>query len=997
MTEHTSPPEHRQPHPPPWHRPVHRVSSGRVDRVLPAMPEIDLSALMRDLRGVVQGEVRFDDGSRAMYATDSSNYRQVPLGVVLPRSRTDVVRTVEICRNYDAPILPRGGGTSLAGECCNTAVVIDFSKYMNRVIEIDPARRTARVEPGCILDDLRAEAGEYGLTFGPDPATHDHNTLGGMIGNDSGGVHTLMNGITVSNVEALEILTYGGLTMRVGSTSSEELRSIKLAGGRRAEIYRKLESLRDRYADPIRAKFPRIPRRVSGYENLDQLFPEKGFNVARALVGTEATCVTVLEATVTLIPAKPERVLVMLGFADIFEAADAVPEILRFKPIALEGFDDIMVQRYKTKGLHAADLKLLPKGGGWLLVEFGSENQQSAEAQARNLLNAFQSRHDVNSQLVANKDEQARFWDLRDDALGAESYVPNHPDTWPGWEDSAVHPSNLGAYLRDLRALFKRYGYDPVTYGHFGDGLVHCSIAFDLYDEPGIEKWRRFLDEATDCVIRHGGSLSGEHGDGQARGQLLEKLYGTELVEAFREFKAIWDPDWRMNPGKIVDPFPITSNLRVGPDYTPSSLRTHFSYPSDKGSFARAAQRCVGVGKCRRHDSGHEVMCPSFLVTHEEQYSTRGRARLLFEMLHGGAINKGWHSEAVEEALRLCLACKGCRRDCPVNVDMATYKAEFRSHYYAGRLRPRAACAMGLIHRWARLASLAPSLANALTQTEGLRSFAKWVGGIAPQRTIPQFARQSFTNWFRSRSVAATGERVLLWPDTFNNYFRPETAIAATQLLEAAGFEIAIPAKPVCCGRALFDWGMLDAAKKLLRNALTVIGPAIETGTQVIGLEPACLGTFKDELTNLLPDDPLAEHLKKQSIFLSDFVAQNFDRFHFQNRLAGQPKILVQTHCHHHAVIGVEGERSLFEKLQLDHRVLPSGCCGMAGSFGFAADTYDVAVAAGERILLPEVRRSPPNSVILADGFSCREQIEQGTGRRTSHMADLLATFMQDG
>jgi FAD/FMN-containing dehydrogenase/Fe-S oxidoreductase len=918
----------------------------------------------------------------------------VPIGVVLPKTKQDVIRTVEVCRRFDVPVLPRGGGTSLAGECCNTAVVIDFSKYLNRVLEIDAERRIARVEPGCILDHLRAEAGKYGLTFGPDPATHDHNTLGGMIGNNSGGVHTLMNGITVFNVEGLEVLTYDGLVLQVGPTDDHELRSIRLTGGRRAEIYRKLENLRDRYGDLIRQRFPHIPRRVSGYENLDQLFAEKGFNVARALVGTEATCITILEATVTLIPSLPERVLVMLGFPDIFLAADAVPEVLKYKPIALEGFDQIMVDRYKVKGLHAEDLKILPKGHGWLLVEFGADKARDAEAMGRRLLGAFKSRRGVDAKLVADKTDQARFWALRDDSLGAESYVPNHPDTWPGWEDSAVAPAHLGAYLRDMRALFKRYGYEPVTYGHFGDGILHCAIAFDLYDEPGIDKWRRFLSEATDCVVRHGGSLSGEHGDGQARGALLDKMYGPELVQAFREFKAIWDPAWRMNPGKVVDPFPITSNLRFGPDYRPPELKTHFAYVNDKGSFARAAQRCVGTGKCRRHDSGHEVMCPSFLVTHEEQYTTRGRARLLFEMLHGGTIDKGWRSDAVEEALRLCLACKGCKHDCPVNVDMATYKAEFRSHYYAGRLRPRHAYSMGLIHRWARLASAAPALVNVMTRSSRLGALAKWVGGVAQQRTIPPFAQQTYRNWHRHRQPSAEqGSRVVLWPDTFNNYFRPETAIAATRVLQAAGFSVVIPDRVLCCGRPLYEWGMLKAATRQLRQTMDALRAELERGTPVIGLEPACLTTFKDELLNLFPDDPTAKRLAQQSVFFSDFMAAHEDRLpKLQLNSDGRrPYVMVQTHCNHHAVIGAGGEQHLLESLGLDAEHLASGCCGMAGSFGFAADTYDVAMAIGERVLLPAVRAASPDCFIVADGYSCREQIEQGAGRGTWHMADLLA------
>ena len=973
-------------------RRIERAPDGRIRTAYTEVPDLDADALFRELEAALEGEVRFDDGSRALYATDSSNYRQVPIGVVIPKTRSDVVRTVEICRRHCAPVLPRGGGTSLAGECCNTAVVIDFSKYLNRVLEIDPERHLARVEPGCILDQLREEAARYSLTFGPDPATHDHNTLGGMIGNDSGGVHAVMNGITVHNVQALEVLTFEGLQLSVGPTDDDAFRSILRSGGRRAEIYRRLDELRRRYGDLIRSKFPDIPRRVSGYENLDQLLPEKGMNVARALVGTEGTCVTILEATLNLIHNPPERVITIIGFPDIYQAADAVPRVLQHHPVGLEGFDETLVDRYRTKGLHAEDLKVLPEGEGWLLVEFGGETDDDAAAKAQGLVDGFKSVKGVDSKLIRDKDQQKRIWNVRDDSLGAESYVPNHPDTWPGWEDSAVAPDQLGNYLRELKALFRKYGYDPVIYGHFGGGVVHCAIAFDLYDEPGIEHWRRFLDEATELVVRHDGSLSGEHGDGQARGALLEKMYGSELVQAFREFKQIWDPQWRMNPGKVIDPYPIVSDLRLGPSYHPPKLETYFSFPNE-GGFERAVQRCVGVGKCRRHDSHDEVMCPSYLVTHEEQYTTRGRARLLFEMLHGQPLKDGWRSKAVEDAMGLCLACKGCKSDCPVSVDMASYKAEFRAHHYAWRLRPRHAYAMGRIQWLAREASRMPGLANMITQAPVLRNLAKAIAGIAPQRSIPPFAREPFTDWFHRREMPrTTGQRVLLWPDTFNNYFRPGTAIAATKVLEALGCQVAIPPRPLCCGRPLYDWGWLGAAQKLWRQTMTTLSGEIRAGTPIIGLEPACVAAFKDELLNLFPEDDLARRLSDQSVFFSDFASAQSDRIELPK--GREDRALVQIHCHHHAVIKPDGERKLLDRIGLSYDVIPSGCCGMAGAFGFSAETYDVAMAVGERVLLPSVRAADPETLILANGYSCREQIEQGTGRDTLHVAEFMARSM---
>lgn len=974
--------------PTPRHPEVHltRARSGRIARIYELPSRLPVERVASELSRAVEGEVRFDSASRALYATDSSNYRQVPIGVVLPRTKADVESTAAICRRHNVPILPRGDGTSLAGEATNTAVILDFSKYLNRVLEIDPERRLARVEPGCILDVLRKEASRYGLTYGPDPATHVSNTLGGMIGNDSGGMHAQMSGITAFNVERLEVLTYDGLRMTVGPTSDAEFREIVAGGGRRAEIYQRLDFLRHRYGDQIRRNFPQLPRRVSGYSNLDQLFSEKGFNVARALVGTEGTCVIILEATLNLVPERKERVIVVAGFPDIGDVADAVPRVLQHQPIGLEGFDEKLVQHYRAKSLHLKELKSLPQGEGWLFAEFGAVTKLEAERQAEGLARDLQSLPGVDAKLIKDPAEQARLWVVRDDALGAESYIPNHPDTWPGWEDSAVPPDRLGGYVRDLKKLFHKYGFDPNIYGHFGQGVVHCAVGFRLYDEAGIRQWRKFLDEAADLVVRYGGSLSGEHGDGQARAQLLEKMYGPTLVEAFREFKAIWDPDGLMNPGKVVDPYPITSNLRYGPDYHPPEVTTHFAFRKE-GGFDRAAQRCVGTGKCRRVDSGDEVMCPSYLVTRDEMYVTRGRSRMLFEMLHGGPVKDGWRSDEVEESLSLCLACKGCKSDCPVSVDMATYKSEFRSHHYKGRLRHRSAYSMGLVYWWARLGSKIPGIVNAAINTPALSPAIKAAAGIAQERRIPAFANRTFTSWFRQRDRrAGGGPRVLLWPDTFNNFFRPQTAIAATQVLEAAGFEVAIPCRSLCCGRPLYDWGWLDRAKALWQQTFSALKDEIAAGTPVIGLEPACVSAFKDELPNLFPDDRTAEQLSQRTAYFADFLVDNADRLPRIERTA-----LVQTHCHHHAVINKKGEHDLLERLGVQFEPAKSGCCGMAGAFGLASDTYDIGVAVGERKLLPKVRAADPDTVILADGFSCREQIEQGTGRETLHIAELIA------
>jgi FAD/FMN-containing dehydrogenase/Fe-S oxidoreductase len=965
-----------------WPVQVTRMPNGRIASAAPVVDPKAYRALGAALAKKLEGEARFDAGARALYATDASNYRQIPIGVVIPRNIADVIATVNLCRQYSAPVVPRGGGTSLAGQTCNVAVVIDFSKYMHELLSIDRVKQLADVQPGCVLDHLRAAAEQHHLTFGPDPATHDHNTLGGMLGNNSCGEHSIMAGRTSDNVSRMDILTYDGARMVVGATTDTDFREIMAQGGRRAEIYRSLDEFRRKYADLIRARYPKIPRRVSGYENLDQLLPENGFNVARALVGTEATCVLILQAELNLVPSPSERVLTIIGFKDVFAAADAVPAILKHKPIAVEGIDDMLVDFVTRKHLHPDDLKMLPQGKGWLVVEFGADDKEEAKRLANNALDEFKKRGS-DAKILDDLIHEKKIWELREAGLSATAHVPDWPVTHPGWEDSAVAPEKLGDYLRDLKNLFHHYGYDASVYGHFGDGLVHCRVDFDLSSEKGLHNWHHFLEQAADLVVGYGGTLSGEHGDGQARAEFLEKMYGPELVRAFREFKAIWDPDNKMNPGKIIDPFPITSNLRLGPEYRPIEYGGHFAYTEDGGSFTQAMSRCVGVGACRRRDSEKSVMCPSYMATGEEKHSTRGRARLLFEMMRGETINKMWKSREVEEALDLCLACKGCKSDCPVHVDMATYKAEFRSQHYRARFRPRAAYSMGLIHRWSRVAAWAPGLANMAVSTAA----AKWMSGIAAERKMPPYANQTFRSWFRKRRKhPAGGRRVLLWPDTFNNYFRPQAPIAATQVLESLGFTVDIPDRLLCCGRPLYDWGRLHEAKALWRQTLAALRTEIEVGTPIVGLEPACVSTFRDELVSLFPAEQNAHRLSAQTLFLTEFLERNHCDLPRIDRNA-----LIQIHCHHHAVIKPVAEKEFLQQLGLDFEIMASGCCGMAGSFGFEKDKYAVSMIAAERVLLPKVRDAGPETLIIANGFSCREQIEQGAGRKTHHIAEVIA------
>ncbi len=939
------------------------------------------SALRRQLRG----EVRFDNGSRALYATDGSNYRQVPIGVVLPKDADDVIAAIAICREHGAPVLCRGGGTSLAGQCCNVAVVLDFSKYMAEIVELDPKGRIARVQPGVILDHLRGAAEKHNLTFGPDPASHSRCTLGGMVGNNSCGVHSVMAGKTDENIEELEILTYDGIRMRVGTTGDAELETIIREGGRRGEIYAGMKTIRDQYGELVRQRFPNIPRRVSGY-NLNFLLPEHGFQVARALVGSEGTCVTVLEATCRLVESPPQRALLVIGCRDVYECADLVPEVLSHRPIGLEGMDDLLIEYTRRKGINPEGLALLPEGGGWLLAEFGAQTAGEAGAQARELMEALGRSANRSFRLLTDKHQARRAWEVRESALGAVSHVAGELPTWEGWEDAAVAPEKLGGYLREFRKLTEAYNYRCVVYGHFGDGCVHNRISFDLQSTEGLKKMRQFVEEAADLVVSYGGSLSGEHGDGQARAELLPRMFGPELVEAFQKFKTLWDPDWKMNPGKLVLPNKLDADLRLGTDYHPWQPETHFKFWQDGGSLAQATLRCVGVGKCRQYEGG--MMCPSFRATREEEHSTRGRARLLWEMTRGDVIRDQWRDSHVKSSLDLCLSCKGCKSDCPVGVDVATYKAEFLSHHYEDKRRPLNHYAFGHIDRWARIASWFPGTANFFGQTPGLQSIVKLIVGISPQRTIPAFARTSFRNWFAERKPANSGAPpVLLWPDTFNNYFHPETAMAAVEVLEAAGFQVRLPAGNVCCGRPLYDFGMLDRAKKLLQRTLSTLDREIAEGVPVVVLEPSCASVFRDELLNLFPEDARAQKLSAQVFLLSEFLENKADYSRWPQIAR---KALVHGHCHQKSVLKMTDEEAILRRLGVDYEMPSPGCCGMAGAFGFEKEKYPVSLAIGELELLPAVRNAPDDWLIIANGFSCREQIRQCTGRHALHLAEVM-------
>ncbi|WP_253250189.1 FAD-binding and (Fe-S)-binding domain-containing protein [Rhodococcus sp. BUPNP1] len=952
----------------------------------------ELAATLHDR---VDGEVRFDAGSRAAYSTDASNYRQVPIGVVVPRTPQAAVDTVAVCREFDIPVLSRGGGTSLAGQCCNTAVVLDWSKYCTRIGEIDEHAGIVTVEPGIALDVLNDALEHTGWMVGPKPSTHVSCTIGGMIGNNSCGSTAQAYGKTVDSVLGLDVLTYDGTRMWVQATGDDDYERIARGGDRRAEIYRGLRALAERYADDIRERYPDIPRRVSGY-NLDSLLPEKNFDLAQLLVGSESTLVTVLGARLQLVRRPAASALVLLGFDDITAAADAVPLVVSHGPAALEGIDHRLAQLEHSRRLAEKALQQLPEGRAWLMVQMNGDDRTDADDKAKTMIDDVCRRTGAHAAVFDDPTHKKQIWAAREAGLGATAYPPNEPETHEGWEDAAVPPDRLGDYLRDFRALLERYGYGTASlYGHFGQGCVHTRIPFDLRTAHGIAEYRSFVEDSARLVVRYGGSLSGEHGDGQSRAELLPLMFGERLITAFEELKALFDPDDRMNPGKIVHPFRLDENLRQGSDYRPAEPSTHFAYPDDGHRFAHAAARCVGVGKCRGHESG--VMCPSYRATGEEEHSTRGRARLLFEMLQGDVITDGWRSTEVKDALDLCLACKGCRSDCPVDVDMATYKAEFLSHFYAHRPRPRAHYAMGWIPVWARLAALAPGAVNTVAHAPVLADLVKTVGGVDRRRPLPRFADQRFHRWFAMRETpVGGGERgtVLLWPDTFTDNFDPQIARDAVTVLEHAGFSVRLPERAACCGLTWISTGQLATAKRVLRRTLAILAPELRAGTPIVVLEPSCAAVFRADLPQLLYGDQDAQRLADQTVTLGELLHARAPDRHSPNLRASA---LLQPHCHQHAVLKYGAEQAALDAAGVDVEVLDAGCCGLAGNFGFERGHYEVSVACAEDKLLPAVRRAAPGTLLVADGFSCRTQVRDLLpGSAPLHTAQILAAAVHE-
>ncbi|CAN7699445.1 FAD-binding and (Fe-S)-binding domain-containing protein [Mycolicibacterium frederiksbergense] len=937
---------------------------------------IRAEALGKALRGAGVGDVRVDGTSRAVYSSDASLYRVSPTAVVCPADHDEVAAVLQVCRRENVPVTARGGGTSIAGNAVGAGVILDFSRHMNRVVSMDPESRTAVVQPGVVQAVLQKAAAVFGLRFGPDPSSLSRCTIGGMIGNNACGSRALGYGRTSDNVAAMRILTAPGEDLRL--MSAQSVRPIHPS----SRVLNALSDVTRSGLATIRTEFGRFGRQVSGY-SLEHLLPEYGFDVARLLVGSEGSLAVCTEATVNLVREPAHRMLVALGYPDIAAAGDATPAILIHRPTACEGIDSRIVDVVRERKGEGA-VPPLPAGAAWVFVEVVGDTAEEAALRA---VEVGKSCGAIDSLVVEDPGHAAALWRIRADGAGLAARSPVGRPAHAGWEDAAVPPDRLGAYLRDFDALMAEFDVTGMPYGHFGEGCIHVRIDLPLDRPGGTRVFRDFMFAAATLVAGYGGSLSGEHGDGRARGELLPLMYSSDALALLGAVKHAFDPDNLLNPGVVVDPAPLDADLRI-PAAPVLRRNLALAYQHDGGDFAQAVHRCTGVGKCRADNSGiGEVMCPSYQATREEKDSTRGRARVLQEMINGTNVRSGWRSAEVHDALDLCLSCKGCASDCPTGVDMAAYKAEVLYQSYRHRIRPAAHYSLGWLPRWAKLAGLAPRLTNSAMQLPLAGRAALEVAGVDHRRTIPAFAPETFRSWFRRQDFerAESGDEVLLFVDTFTNYFTPEVGIATVRVLQDAGYRPRLTGKQQCCGLTWISTGQLDTARRKLRGTLMALNSSAEQAVPVVGMEPSCTAVLRSDATELVGGE-LAERVGSATRTLAELLTE---RGWQPPSLAGQ-RVIAQPHCHHHSVMSWSPDAQLLESAGAQVSRI-AGCCGLAGNFGVEKGHYDVSVAVAEQHLLPAVREAEPNTAILADGYSCRTQLDDLSDRSGVHLAQLLA------
>jgi FAD/FMN-containing dehydrogenase/Fe-S oxidoreductase len=940
--------------------------------------------------------LRDDLTTRAAYTSDASIYRRFPQAVVEPSSVEEIREALAIARENKWSVTSRGGGTSVAGNAIGEGLIIDLSRNFNRIISVDPDNKIAVVEPGVVCDQLRDAVSQYGLTYGPDPSTHSRCTLGGMVANNACGSHSIAWGTSADNLVAVTMLLADGreIEFREGGTSDPEIDA-------------QLGKLRDQNLALFRTELGTFPRQVSGY-GLHYLLKENSFDTAKALAGSEGTLGVITQLTVRLVSQPRATALTVIGFADPIDAARAAPRLKLPGVATIEGMGGDLVEALRMRTGRETAGSDLPKGGAWLYCEVVGESVDEARDFSQRLPEVVKELV-TGFSVVVDPGQARKLWEIREAGAGIVTRLPDGGEAWPGWEDSAVPVERLAEYLSDIYALLETFSLRGIPYGHFGEGCVHLRISFDFLTDEGVQTYRDFMIGASQLVQKYGGSISGEHGDGRARSEMLSIMYSKPMLDAFVAFKSILDPHNLFNPGVLVNPEPITQGIRPGKGSRQLEITPVHAFSRDNGSFASAVNRCVGVGSCRS-DVG--AMCPSFQASHDEISSTRGRSRVLAEMLRGEKLTEGWHSSEVRDALDLCLSCKACVAECPVNVDMATYKSEFLHHFHGSglasffgkRRRPRAHFTMGWLPLILRIISKVPGLVrliNALESLAFVQSLTKRLGGIEPRRALPTFATTTLRRWHQRRNqgsssseASVTQRTVVIWPDTFTNFAATGPGEAAVEALEAMGYRVIIPSGSICCGLTWHSTGQLDQAIKSLTKTLDTIQPLLEAGLPIISLEPSCTAMLKEESVELLPRDPRAQVLSQATLSFGAFVSQHLDKggywpFGLVDGLATTSAVC-QVHCHQKATGSYDRELAILEKIGVQTDVVAGGCCGLAGNWGFEPGHFDMSQTLAERELFPKIRNAAEDAVILADGFSCRTQIAQGTTAEAAHLSQLL-------
>jgi FAD/FMN-containing dehydrogenase/Fe-S oxidoreductase len=964
------------------------------------MDNSKVSDLQRELETTVRGDVLFDEMSRLLFSTDASLYQIQPLGVVLPRNRTDIIQTVRLAAQYGVPVLPRGGGTSLAGQTVTSGLVIDCSKYMNQVLEINEKERWARVQPGIILDNLNDSLQRFDLFFAPDVATSNRANVGGMIGNNSSGVRSIRYGKTVDHVLALSVVLSSGIELELEDLDGPGLRQHCSLDNEEGHLYRTVSEIIQNNTDEIQQRFPKVMRRVSGY-NLDEFLDQEHFNLSKLLVGSEGTLGVVTEAKLNLERIPPFKVLAVLHFDDLIESIRSVGGILRYDPSAVEILDryglDLALENPLVAGLCRQFIHGTPQAV--LIVEFSGESQEQVHSSFRELLNDVELKKRCSHIYEAWENEaQQRVWQVRKNALGVMLGIKGDEKPLPFIEDSAIPVEHLGDYISQLLEICRQYDRRMALYAHASVGVIHVRPILNLKREEDVEIMSSISEKAFQLVRHYGGSWSGEHGDGLVRSYKIREFFGDQLCGAFKQVKEAFDPSGLMNPGKIVDPPPMTENLRIHPGYRTSFPKTYYRF-EEEGGMDRAIELCTGVGQCRKTLAG--VMCPSYVATLDEEDSTRGRANALRSAIAGDLGAEGFTSPRLLEVLDLCLECKACKSECPSNVDMAKLKAEFLAHYYEKHGVPFEKRLLGLTRRSAELSSRTPGLANWLCQNGLFRWLLEKTAGIDRRRRLPSFANQTLARWHRSRAKtqpeAQVQGRVALFLDTFVNFYEPQVGIAAVRLLEALGYQVTL-ADAGCCGRPLISAGLLKEAKQNGDKVVARLEEFVRDQTPIILLEPSCYSTLKDDYPDLVENREGSRALAGCVFALEEFLNRDDVAPRLEEALvAGPQEVLFHGHCQQRALIGIDDTLALLQKLQgTKVNEVGAGCCGMAGSFGYEKEHYELSRKIGERHLLSSVRESEPGTEVIASGFSCRCQISHFTDRKALHPAEVLASSLSD-